>query len=636
MALDTRDNDDTTGLRGNAVGKESHRWWGANAQQVGAMLTSAAADIEVSNQMDRFMSYTFARLMTGRSSAGSYGVCMSESSSRFAKATWTAEFNPPSLNVIAECADIFANKIFKNRPWLEWIANRGDFESRMSAKSITEFMDALFEHFSLWEMIELCGIDCMTDGSAFIKVAQGLNKKLELGRCLKEEILLMPDDGGAFGKPKSMIQRLFVDKQDAMARWPKHADALKNAQGCFPGYFKSGLRHSDIVALVEGWRLPLSNGEPGRHVTAIGNVVLQDKPWKRERFPFAKLIFQPLSNSVFGQGLAEILLPLQREINRVSMAIAESERRAAWPRIQYPVASGINPEHFNGPGLIPYAGTTPATVLQGLVTPPELYSERAELERRAKERVGISQNAQAGEKSQGLTSGRAIMAEAQLDDIRHVSLNQRLEDFVKDIGNLVVDECESTDVTLHTTGKSKVSWSDIKLSRERGKLAPFPMSRLPQLPAARFETIENWYLEGTINRSTKMRLQNMPDTQGFMSIYTASEDMIEKTLDMIVKLGKFIPPSPYSDLTKALQMGQARFQYEWTYELPEDRLKLIAIFISAVIDMMPEPPAPAPAMPGIGAIPGMPPALPEMMPNPAAPPVGALPPEMPPEQMPVA
>lgn len=611
------------------VDNDPMHWWtkpvvgiGETSRAASALVSTAEA-IEYYGWRDRYTSFICAQMMTGRGIPSSFGCTLSERSSREMKSTWSALFNPPALNMVAISADVLKNKIYKNRPFLEWIPEAGKFKARLAAKDITGFTDALFAKLKVWPIIEQCGDDAMTYPAAFVKVSstpaipgwkgKKSERKIRIERVLAEEILLTPEEAGSFCAPRSMIQRVFVNREEAIYMYGRNKDGsfneevcrrLRNAPGVYPGFFDAGLQHKNIVALVEGWRLPFPDGKPGRHILAVGNIVLVDEEWERDRFPFAKMVFLDNGSSYMGQSLAEVTLPIQREIDRVSMTIAELERRNAWPRWAYSVSSKISPEMFAGPGFIVSADGSFPQLLAGAAVPKELYAERQQLKQDALQRNGISQNQSSGEKPEGLSSGIAILANIQIDDSRHVSTMQKQEDFVMDIGELIIDECESVNPRVELASGRELSWRDVADARKMARCRAFPMSRLPTLPSARAQQIQNWYDDGTIDRQQKAKLENMPDTQGFINLYKSSDDWIEWTLDTIVSSGKFSPPSPFASKKKQVEASQARFLYEATQETPDDRLMLLMQFNAAALEL-PEPagapPPGGPPMPGQGA-----------------------------------
>lgn len=595
---------------------ELKRWWNESPDQAGRALMSAAEAIEYATWRERYMSFVCARLMTGRSMPGSFGCTMSDRSMRAAGTTWDAQFNPPALNVIAAAADVFQNKVYNSRPFLRFENKAGTYKAELIAEHQTEFVDALWDELGMWNMMLMAGIDCMTFPSAFVKVGVGIDDKIEHQLVKSDEILIQPTDMN-HGNPRSLIQRVFVNREDAMVlaeRLPKEKresakSAIMRAQSARSGYYKAQIAYDDVIAMCEGWRLPLPDGTPGRRVLAVDGYTLAYDKWEMDRFPFAKLSYQPVSGSWMGQSLAEIALPLQRKLDRVAMTIDELERRNAWPRWKYPANSGINPDMFKGPGFIPYSINPGPEPIQGPAAHKELYQQQLTMVQWIFQRLGINQGSQAGETPAGLNSGIAILAFNQVDDKRHISLCEAQEDFVTDIGKLDIAIAEEMDLKVTIDGKTK-RWSEFA-DGKKNKPRAFPMSRLPTLPAARYQQIENWSLDGTITHREKMRLLGTLDTKGFMDQYVASDTLTHKKIDDMLDSGEYSPPTPYGNLQGQLTIAQARIQQAEIKGASPDKLRLVAIFISALVEMIdddralhpPAQPAPGPG-PGGAMIPG--------------------------------
>lgn len=573
---------------------DNSRWWNAETDRAAAAaLTAAAAHIETNGWRTRYLNYVCAQAMTGRGMPSAFGFSMSQTSSRNAASTAGAIYNPPVLNCIATAADVFRNKVYNQRPFLQFIPRaRNDFRSRADAIDLTAFLDAQMDFSKLWELVEECADDCMTFPTAWLKVGPGLDGVTEVTRVLDEEILFPLGDDGGYGMPRSMIQRSFLHKEDVAASSLVGDDDIKrrtilNAQGVFSGFYSvDGAAYKDIIALCEGWRLPLPDGTPGRHVIAIGETCLLDEPWERPRYPFARLRFSRLSNSYRGQSLAEQGLPLQKEIDRIGSTLAECERRQAWPRWLAEKSSKVNPRDLQGPGFVLYSVTPPSPIAADPAS-PQLYASLETKVNRLFQRFGISANQVAGNLAEGLSSGRAIIAAVHVDDSRHVSTLQELEDFVTDVGNLIIEQNSAGQAPELEASGQKLKWNKIAGAVAKMRVRSFPMSRLPTLPAAREQTIQDWFNDGTIDRVTKTKLQRLPDTGGQTNIITAADDYVSKTLDDMIVTGEYTPPSPFSNLAKALEIAQARWLQEATYELAEDRLNLIARYVAALLEMMP-------------------------------------------------
>jgi len=619
------------------------RWWTAETSEACAnAVTSLAAKIESSDwASNRYLMYVCARLMTGRSQPAGFGYSMTRRSGRAAQSMVSATWAPPALNCVATAADVFHQKIFKNRPWLQFLPTvKGSWQVRQQCKLRSQFVDAAFDQLNVWDKTSLAGTDCMQYPSSYIKVGStvaGSAKKLAVERVLCSEILLTAEQAGSWTSLRSCLQRTFIAKEDLIAEFATGENAeqitaaIRNCPGVFPGFYSSsGLNYSEIAALVEGWRLPHPDGKPGRHVLCVGDLALVDEEWTRESLPFAKLDFTPLSNEQMGQSMTEQMLPLQRSIDRLSACIDETEQRWSWPRYFVEKSSHVDEDQF-GSDFVEYSGTKPEKDATNSI-PPELYASLESRIQKVFNRVGISQNSSAGEKQEGLSSGLALLAWSQIDDSRHIDLAQRYEKFIVDIGELILEECKDIKPTFVVDGKQSIQWEDVDADRNTYKTTCFPMSRLPQTPSARYEMINTWYQDGTISRSDKLRAESMPDLRPFTDAITASGDWVENTLDKIVNTGKFIAPIPYIDVDAAMVTAQARFVYENNHGLEEQRQRQLNKFIQALKEMPKptgqnapalapgQPPAPQQAL-AMGGQPGQPPSgqqMPQVQPGQAA------------------
>src|SRR6185437_9554775 len=164
------------------------------------------------------------------------------------------------------------------------------------------------------------------------------------------------------------------------------------------------------------------------------------------------------------------------------------------PRWFVETSSHVDPDQF-GSDFVEYSNIRPEKDNTDSV-PPELHNRLVWAIETALRRVGITMESASGKKPEGLSSGLAIMAQAQIDDTVHVDLAQRFEQFVVDVGEIIIEECAELKPTFIIDGKKAIKWDDVSMNRDEFKMRAFPMSRLPQQISARFEIINRWYLDG--------------------------------------------------------------------------------------------------------------------------------------------
>jgi hypothetical protein len=445
-----------------------------------------------------------------------------------------------------------------------------------------------------------------------VKVDVGLNDKPSITRIQDDEIILDETECSVSDKPRTLGIRVFLNREELLAKWgddPEARTAIERAPSASLGfYFGSDLDVADVIVLVEAWHLGVG-GKPGRHVLTVGDFALVDEKYKRDHFPVAKLPYRRLSSGWRGQGLAEQLLPLQRELERWCSACSENVQRMSWPRVGIESSSNVNEGALaaKSGGTFKYTKTMPQFVTPEAITGDQ-FRWGESIIRMIRERTGISDQAAAGMKPSGLNSGLAIEKQAQIDDGRHVELSQHLEDFVREIGVLLIEAAEICKPTVTLPGRraQQIKWADVAMQASSYWLRPFPMSSLPQTIAGRQQIIDTWAAEGRISKATQARLEQLPDIDGYLDAANAAYEWVEATLDEIVEDGKYNPPTPFADLQDQLAAVQSRYCFEDKQgDTPRDRLDMLLQYWAAVQELIDDA-APAPTF-GLQAPAGGPP-----------------------------
>lgn len=591
--------------------RTQRRWWTASKADVAAQLGAWCDNIERGDWTRRWANLTFYRYLTGRPTAPTsfnYSATARPSAVNvYSRARWEA----PRYNVLKQCSDALGARVYKERPFVQVCPIAGDFKARVKSKKLSRWLDASFYDLELWPLIEQCGEDARTWGTAFVKVdVNPADKKIRRTRILQDEIIIDENECNA-GPPQRLALRIFVNRDDLVHAYgdnPEALQAIMHAPKATNGlYFGSDIDYTNVVVLREGWSLPRGK-QKGRYVLAVGNYALADTEWTRESFPLAKLVFSDVSTSWFGMGMPEMVLGLQREVDRVMAAAWENMRRAAWPRILLGAGSNVNPGSLGDKsnGIVTYAGVKPEFIFPEAMS-PDMFRYLEDTIRRIKEVFRMNDQATMGVPRREL-SGTAIEKAEIVDDSAHLPQLQHLEDFVVDIGVLLIEAAEQCHPTVRLPGRTvqEIKWDDVAISKNSYSLRAFPVGRLSKDMATRQKQIDIWFAQGKISKATSMRLEQVPDIDGFLDLANASGDYVESVLDMMVEEGEYDPPTGYEDPAAAHEMAQSRYLQEKKMKTPQDRLDLILKYIAALEQLMDETePAPAPAMP-----PGMAPAPP--------------------------
>jgi hypothetical protein len=637
---------------------DSRLWWlapkleandGQGIAPVANRLQNWCDGIERVMWPQRWANLTYYRYMTGREAGPTSYNYSSTSRPSALTAYWSrARFAAPRDNVLAQCSDALHARVYSHRPFLFVSPIDGDNKARSKSKKLTHFLDASFFDLKLWPQIEQCGADCRMWGAAFLKVDVDVaKKKIEVVRVIADEVVADDNELNAGAAPMHLGIRLFVNRDVMIDKYKGNEAAIeaimrapKSSNGC---YFGSEIDATDVIVLREAWSLPVGDS-PGRHVLSVGGYAFVDEEYHRNHFPIARLVFNDMSTGWFGQGMPEMVIGLMRELDFEYAAVSENMRRAAWPRIGIKRGSNVNPSSLadtsNG---VYYWSDEPPRFDFPQPSRPEQFQWIGALRNAIKERFRLNDQVANGQKPK-LTSGIAIEKEDEVNDQAHVDLMQHLEDFIEQIGILIIEAAEVCQPTVRLPGRTtqEIKWSDVKIAESSYSLRVFKICQLSQSAAAKQQQIDTWFAEGSITRAIKMRLEQVPDVDGYQNLANSGLDFIELVLDCIVFEGEYHPPEPWLDLQAASENAQSRYLLEKARNLqsapgdrtPEKHIDMLLQWMSQVQELIDDAMPPASAGPAPGGFGIQPPVAPPpgapQAPFPIAP--NAAPPAPPPAQ----
>lgn len=576
-----------------ATGLQTGRWWDADEQLLPTNLAGWAAYLEGYDYERRTRNLIYARLATNRDLPNIYGLSLTRSNmASLDFRDWRA----PVFNVVGSSVETLTNKVGRNKPWMLFLTDGGDFSARMAGKKKSRFIDGVWHATNTYRLSRQMFTDALTYGDGFIKATKSLDgEEICHDVVLGDELLVDPWDAIYFGRwPRSLIQRTFISKDELLAVFgddPNTRLAIETAPGSYQGPMWFGTpetQHQSMVAVLEGWKLPDPDGTPGKHVLCISDrVALVNEPYKSKRFPFVKLSCVSAGRGFWNIGIPEILGPFQANINKTQAVIDACQDRMAAGRWLVPTGSGVTDDALGrkAGGVIRHQPGMPPQFIVPQAVPAELYKHLEDTIERAYKRVGISELAAQAMKPAGLNSGEALRAFESAESERYVTLGMQLEDALVDLAELdleLAEEIRPKVLAPRRGGVDIIDWSDLKgLANDKAILKAFPISSLPTSPAGRLQRAAEMFQTGQISRDDYLRIIDYPDTEAVIELNTASRDVIDWMLDRIVEDGEFESPEPYQDMSMAIVCAQNRYNRERILGCPEDRLELLRRFMDA-------------------------------------------------------
>lgn len=563
------------------------RWWLEPSETVARELTNYCASLEQGQQRERYCGMVFEQMATGRAPVCS-GIAMD---GRVKGDMATALFAPPSENYVAIAVDVFNNKIGKNRPFIQWIPlAKDDTDVRAGCRQAEDYCDQIFEDLKTWPLVAQCFKDGAIHGNGYALV-DGVKGKVTVTRLHDNEILLDPTAGD---NPPNFQIRLFMNRWLAIKKYANGDDeeskakrhTLIHAKGCVQGFYAMDVGYQDIVALCIGFWIP-GDGELGRKVVAVQDILLEEDTKFKGDLPVARVFqFEPIADSYKGQGCVEMMLPLQREVDRIADNLSEQERRFCWAKYGIRRSDEIDQDQLIGNATVETNENLPE-VVDSPDPPEKLYEQLEKKGQQCLARVGISQAQSVGQSSPGIQSGVAKLADMQIDDVRHVAVAQRLEDGVEHLAKLIIQACGRYKPVVYSSGKI-LPWPEIVNDQNKAMSRAFKMSGLPQSIPGRKQALYDMVNLGEIDKVTYRRALGHLDMRKTEDLLTIGDDFIDYQLDKMIETGEFDPPFFAVDINRALSMSQARLMREKMNELPIKKLQLIAQYAAMCAEKVQE------------------------------------------------
>lgn len=593
MSIDYRSFSTAGAVRAEAsmAGSPNARWWMLDGQQAADGISSVLNRMRDNQTLRHTQWVISARLYGNLAPTSLAGV----SFSKLATAQ-PALRDRVSYNVIQSCVDTVVSKIGKNRPRPLFLTSGGDYRAQRRAKGLNAFCDGLFYENNTHKLGVSVFRDAAVWGDGFIHVYAD-NGRVRHERVLPSEIFV-DEVEATYGTPRQMHRVKMVDRLVLAEAFPDHAGVIMSASAARTEDTSRG-NVADVLLVRESWHLPSGpDADDGRHCISIDGVILGEmEPWKHDFFPFARVQWTPRLFGYWGQGLAEQLMNIQLEINKLLWTIQRSFHLGATFKVFVENGSKIVKEHLNNDigTIVNYTGTAPSYVTPPLVQ-SEVFGHLNTLVAKAYEQAGISQLSAGSMKPAGLNSGRALREMVDIESDRFATVGRAYEALFLDVARLsialVKELAEAGEYEVTTPGRgaiARVRWADVDLDADDYVMQMFPVSSLPNDPAGRLQTVQEYAQAGFLSPRQARRLLDFPDLEQVESLANAAEQYLVTILDAMVDEGIYTAPEPFDDLTLARELALEYYARGKSTGLEEDRLELLRRFL-AQIDALEAPP----------------------------------------------
>ena len=611
------------------VSRQTQRWWKLEGKSQADQIS------DVLNFLRDNQGLRLAQLiMSGRL----YGnMSMLGSGLSFAR---VAQVHPTirdriSYNLIQSCVDAITSKISKNKPKPYFLTNGGDYKLQRRAKKLNQFVEGLFWENQAYRLGSQVFRDAAVWGDGLIHVYNG-NGRVRWERVLCSE-MYVDEIEGIYGSPRSLHRVKNVDRDvllslDGLDNSAKKL--IRNANKNVTDEVNGKGSISDVIQVRESWHLPSGEGRSdGERVISIAEGTLGGAKWTHDEFPFARISWSRRLYGFWGQGLAEQLQNLQLEINKLLWVIQRSMQLGGSFKLLLHTTAKVVTEHLNNDigAVVKWSGQVEPKYVVPPLVPPEIYQHLMTLISRGFEQSGISQLTAASQKPDGLDSGKALREFNDIESDRFMTVGQAYENLFLDAARISIFTTkdiaeESGGYEVKAPGSKflqTIDWKDVDLEDDEYLMQCYPVSSLPNEPAGRYSTLQEFAQGGIIEHDEIRPLMNLPDLERSDSLALAQREVIEKNLEAIVDGEDFQPPQSFDDLQLAMKLASQYYAQGRVQNLEEERLEKLRRYMLQVNALVQQATPPAPMLP-----PGAPPGAAPLG-APAPPPVSPLLPNAP-------
>lgn len=487
--------------------------------------------------------------------------------------------------------------------------------------------------------------------------------------------IFLDPDARCWADVKWVIERTYMDYEEALARWPGKEEELQAARVQRdssmekPSSRSSALNDSrfNSVELLEYWETGLpTNGYMGRYcmVTASGAVVepCRPNPFRFKRagaarnlmeknlpddileeklaklpeqagLPYHMLTDIDVPNLVWGRSNVEYVSALQENLLRIDNAVLDNIQAHGVARLIVPDTAEVAENLSNSPwDVTKIAGNQPPYFMEIPQLMPEMVSTRLNLIQGINDGFGVNDAMFGVQKRE--TSGTSMnYATNQGNMIRRRLFNKyvlAVESVYKAVLKLVVKHWPVSR-TISVLGKENALESvDLKGSDVDGgydiigeygvSLSLDPMSRREEILM-----LQPLFEKAGVPTRTSLKLMKLNELEGMYDRLSLAENRQREVFDEMIATGRYIPPEDLLDhenmIAWALEYFMtAEFQYlepelkELCKQHTRDRVQLAAQEKAALTGPPPGAtpgPVPQPGMPAAPE-PGQPPLMPPM------------------------
>lgn len=489
--------------------------------------------------------------------------------------------------------------------------------------------------------------------------------------------MYLDPDAKSWDDVKYIFEKIYIDYEEACARWPGQQEILEKARINRKGKAsRDGVtsnledEHYNCVELLEYWEIGLpTNGQLGRYcITTLSGDVLdkcRPSPFRFRRagavsgiensdipdavkeakikrlpeqanLPYHILTDIDIPNVVWGRSFVEYAAQLQDNLNQLDSAQLDNVRAHSAARMVLNEQSELADESLsdNTWDIVKITGTTPPYFVKPPELMPDMAASRAQHLQGINDLSGVNE-AMFGQQSREQSGASMQYATNQGNMIRRRLFNKYVldvESIYKSILNLVrkhwtVERC------IHVLGKERALEAiDIKGADIDGgydvigeygvTLSLDPVTRREEIIS-----LQPMFEKAGIPMRTSLKMMKLNELEGMYDELELADSRQKEIFDAMISSKRYIDPKPFRDHTNMIAFAMRYFMSQEFESLPIELQQMCERHIQARAALAAQ--EKAGALPDQSGAPQQPPGAPGPVPQGGAPlpstPEGAVP-----------
>lgn len=484
------------------------------------------------------------------------------------------------INTIRSAIDTIVSKMSqaKVRPFFN--PYDGDYETRKACKEIQQFFDQFFESQQVYKK----NPQVLRDALIFdLGVWWADERTQQVKRIAPWEYFIDPAEFYFGAVTRAMVYRknvpiISLKDQITDEKIKKQLEKDPRSKGEAVVYYD----------LIEGFRHDFFDGQPICDPVAVD---FEEYNGLKQR-PFVEIFYDDPLKSLFSVSLADIIYPIQCQIDELSERIDAATRNGITNTVFVAAMSDVKASQLtNGAGNIVNYTPGPDGGQPTVSTPPAIHGQYTQLLQYyiqlAYDMAGISQLSAQSKKPAGLDSGVALQTFEDVESERHNTLLQKYIQSFVDLSKVVID-CFPKDANVlpQARGRAKVKFSDVKKQRKTFSIQFSAGSALSKDPATKLQQIEKLMEMGFVDKESAGQFLDLPDLEGVYSHIQAGADYCDKIIERAIRDGEtdFVETVPLTMLLKKTATMINHLEAVDEDEKIIDRLKTLLVKVKGDLD----------------------------------------------------